>query len=202
MKTLSNIVTVDNFEGLESNVEMLLNDMSLEFAEDTFGSYKTKEDLIINKLLLECASDKIDIEFLLNKYLIYSVKDEYNIKEVLKCIIQLTEIKSISNANIEKIYVLYKLAISKRNIELTEAAIKVSELFMDTDLENEILQDLEEIISYNNYDELISIVRTIYNKTNTQREKYKEIIKELKQKENYNLQYVFKKFFNDEKNEM
>lgn len=194
LNAVIDIVICDESEEIKKECELLIKNIALESAKNPFGKIKSEIDIKINELLFEYACNKITLSSLLSKYLIYAVEDDSNLEEILKCIIQLIKWKKISNANIEKIYIIYNLAINKRKNEITKYVIELSSVFINTQFYEYIEIDLNEIISYNNYDELIFIVDMIHNLTNKKRYKMQKIISILEKNENYNLKYVINKY--------
>lgn len=194
LKVLSNILTIDSSSDIENECKILINNIVLKSADNPFGISKTETDIDINLLLIKYFVGQINLHSLLNQYLIYAVEDDNNLEEILKCIIQLRHKKKLSNTNIESIYIIYNLAINKRKIEVTKYAIELSSLFINTRFYEVLESDLEEIISYNNYNELIFIVEMIRKLTKPKKKKVEKIITILENNENYNLKYVINKY--------
>lgn len=195
LKTFSNVLSIESSDEIVNKCQTLLDKIEINSAKEPFGdTNKNENDIKINILLVKYLLGKIKLNELLHEYLRYGIDDKDNFEEIINCLLIIAKTKKISKTDTKLIYLIYSLSINKRNIKITECAIRLMNVFMDTEFHEIIESDLEEIISYNNYDELVSILDMLYNLNKKGKSKFDKIINILKSNTNYNIKYMIKKY--------
>lgn len=194
LKTIFNILSIDSSTEILSRFETIVGNVNLKYAEEHFGTKRNKNDIEINILLLKYIIGKLKFKDLISKYLILIGESDNNLVEILECLQQIVKIKEITRTNINDIYIIYNYAINKRNILFTRYAIKLAYIFVKTEFFPVIKSDFEQIINYNNYDEMYCIAEMIYHLDFKDREYFKDVISIMSKSTNYNIKYVVNKY--------
>lgn len=194
LKTIVNIINVDNSKEILNIFKNMLNNISYKSPDEPFNVVKGVNDIEINVLLLKYLFGELKFKDLISRYLILIGESDDNLVEILDCLQQLSKIKKFRKTAINNVYIIYNYAINKRNILFTKYAIKLSYIFINTEFFSLIESDLKQIINYNNYDEMYYIVEMIYQLNFTYRKYFREVILNMSKSINHNIKYVINKY--------
>lgn len=197
IKTLSYILLVEENEEIRDGIITSINNSeSSKYEEDfTESKEKTKEDLKNNILMANYIAGKNNSEQLLSKYLEKSLIDSSQIEEILNCIkIARFKFNDDEKFNSKLFYYIFLHAYKENDIDIRNELIEMSDIFINTDYEEEILKMLCDYANDLCYEECIGYIKLLRKVPKDKRYKYKEIIEKLKSNANYNIRVMVEKY--------
>lgn len=201
IKTLSYILLVEEDENIREDIITSINHSEFsKYQEDFTGSKeKTKEDFKNNVLMANYIAGKITSKQLFSKYLKKSLIDTTQIEEILNCI----KIIRFNNRefDVEILYYIFLHAYRENDIDIRNELIEMSDIFINTDYEKEILEILYDCADNLSYEESIGYINLLRKVSKEEIYKYKEIIEKLKNNANYNIRVMIEKYIVKELNE-
>jgi len=138
---------------------------------------------------------KNNSEQLLSKYLEKSLIDSSQIEEILNCIkIARFKFNDDEKFNSKLFYYIFLHAYKENDIDIRNELIEMSDIFINTDYEEEILKMLCDYANDLCYEECIGYIKLLRKVPKDKRYKYKEIIEKLKSNANYNIRVMVEKY--------
>lgn len=202
IKTLSYILLVEEDENIIEDIITSINRSEFsKYQEDfTESKEKTKEDLKNNVLMANYIAGKITSKQLFSKYLEKSLMDATQIEEILNCI-KISRFNNTREFDAEIFYYIFLHAYKENDIDIRNKLIEMSDIFINTDYEKEILKILCDYADDLSYEESIGYIKLLRKVSKDEIYKYKEIIEKLKNNANYNIRVMVKKYIVKEQNE-
>ena len=197
IRTLSYILLVEQNEKIREDIISSINNSEFtEYEKDfTESKEKTKEDLKNNILMANYIGEKIDSNELLSKYLKHILKDSSQIEEILNCIkIARFKLDADKNFDSKLFYYIFLQAYKENDIDIRNKLIEMSDVFRNTDCEEEILEILLDNTEDLSYEECIGYIRLLRKVPKEERYKYKEVTENLKNNANYNVRVMVEKY--------
>lgn len=197
IKTLSYILLVEEDKRIKEDIINSINNSEFSKHEEDFteSREKTKEDLKNNILLANYIYENIKVNQLFSKYLERSLNDPSQIEEILNCI---KIIKDKLNGNKEfdpkLFYYFFINAYKENDIEIRNKLIELSDIFINTDCEEEILEMLNNCVDNLSYEECVGYIKLLRKVPKNEIYKYEKIIEKLKNNANYNVRIMVEKY--------
>lgn len=204
IKTLSYILLVENDENIRKDIITSINysEFSKYQEDSTELKEKTKEDLKNNVLMANYIAGKITSNQLFSKYLEKSIIDSTQIEEILNCI-KICRFKFNDDREFDAkiFYYIFLHSYKENDIDIRNKLIEMSDIFINTDCEKEILEILCDHADNLSYEESIGYIKLLRKVAKNEKYKYKEIIEKLKSNANYNIRVMVEKYIVKEQNE-
>lgn len=202
IKALSYILLVEEDENIREAIIASINHSEFsKYQEDfTESKEKTKEDLKNNVLMANYIAGKITSKQLFSKYLEKSIIDATQIEEMLNCI-KISRFDEDREFDAEIFYYIFLHAYKENDIDVRNKLIEMSDIFINTDYEKEILKILCDYADNLSYEESIGYIKLLRKVSKDEIYKYKEIIEKLKNNANYNIRVMVEKYIVKEQNE-
>ncbi len=204
IKTLSYILLVEEDEIIRKNIIDTINNCKFSKQKVSFieANNKTEEDVRNYMLMANYIYGQIDAKQLFLSYLTNIINDENQIEEVLKCI----EIARLKNGediklNAQIFYYIFLVAYKENDIDIRSEIIELSDIFIGTEYEEEILNKLLDNDIDLSYEESVGYLRLIKNISGNELYKYKDIIEKLRNNANFNIRIMVEKYIVRNKNE-
>ena len=192
IRSLCLIAKLDIFQ--RNKIKKIIKLIEVDSAEEHFSISKSAEEVNINIKLLKCFIGENSVGCFLDDLLLNVTDNNDLLVEALDCLALLIKNKNISSKDLYKVYLIYLMAINKRELILTKKALHVISVFIKTKYCEEIKKHLSEIIKYNNYDEIVYIVEFIRNSSSKCQEEFYNIVSLMESSNNYNVRYIVKKY--------
>lgn len=197
IKTLSYILLVEDDENIRKDIITSINDSEFsKYQEDFTGlKEKTKEDLKNNILMANYIAGKITSNQLFSKYLEKSLIDSNQIEEILNCI-KICRLKFNDDREFDAkiFYYIFLYSYKENDIDIRNKLIEMSDIFINTDCEKEILEILCDSADNLSYEESIGYIKLLREVAKDEKYKYAEIIEKLKNNANYNIRVMVQKY--------
>ena len=202
IKILSYILLVEEDKNIREDVITAINHSEFSKYQEDFTESKenTKEDLKNNILMANYIVGKITVKQLFSKYLEKSLIDETQIEEMLNCI-EISRFYNDREFDAELFYYIFLHAYKENDIDIRNKLIELSDIFINTDYEKEILEILCNYADNVSYEEGIGYIKLLMKVSKNEIYKYTEIIEKLKNNANYNIRVMIEKYVIKEKNE-
>lgn len=204
IKTLSYILLVEDDENIREDIITSINYSEFsKYQEDfTESKEKTKEDLNNNVLMANYIAGKITSNQLFSKYLEKSLIDSTQIEEILNCI-KICRFKFNDDREFDAkiFYYIFLHSYKENDIDIRNKLIEMSDIFINTDCEKEILEILCDYADNLSYEESIGYIKLLRKVSKDEIYKYKEIIEKLENNANYNIRVMVEKYIVKEQNE-
>ena len=204
IKTLSYILLVEEDEIIRKNIIDTINNCKFSKQKVSFieANNKTEEDVRNYMLMANYIYGQIDAKQLFLSYLTNIINDENQIEEVLKCI----EIARLKNGediklNAQIFYYIFLVAYKENDIDIRSEIIELSDIFIGTEYEEEILNKLLDNDIDLSYEESVGYLRLIKNISGNELYKYKDIIEKLRNNANFNIRIMVENYIVRNKNE-
>lgn len=204
IKTLSYILLVEDDEKIRKDIITSINYSEFSKYQEDFTELKekTKEDLKNNVLMANYIAGKITSNQLFSKYLEKSLIDSTQIEEILNCI-KICRFKFNDDREFDAkiFYYIFLHSYKENDIDIRNKLIEMSDIFINTDCEKEILEILCDHADNLSYEESIGYLKLLREVVKDKKYKYKEIIEKLKNNANYNIRVMVEKYIVKEQNE-
>lgn len=197
IKTLSYILLVEEDKKIKEDIINSINNSEFSKYEEDFteSREKTKEDLKNNILMANYIYENIKVNQLFSKYLERSLNDPSQIEEILNCIkIIKDKLNGNKEFNPKLFYYLFINAYKKNDIEIRNKLIELSDIFINTDCEEEILEMLNDCVDNLSYEECVGYIKLLIKVPKNEIYKYEKIIEKLKNNANYNVRIMVEKY--------
>lgn len=197
IKTLSYILLVEEDKKIKEDIINSINNSELSKYEEDFteSREKTKEDLKNNILMANYIYENIKVNQLFSKYLERSLNDPSQIEEILNCIkIIKDKLNGDKEFNPKLYYYLFINAYKENDIEIRNKLIELSDIFINTDCEEEILEMLNDCVDNLSYEECVGYIKLLIKVPKNEIYKYEKIIEKLKNNANYNVRIMVEKY--------
>lgn len=197
IKTLSYILLVEEDKKIKEDIINSINNSELSKYEEDFteSREKTKEDLKNNILMANYIYENIKVNQLFSKYLERSLNDPSQIEEILNCIkIIKDKLNGNKEFNPKLFYYLFINAYKENDIEIRNKLIELSDIFINTDCEEEILEMLNDCVDNLSYEECVGYIKLLIKVPKNEIYKYEKIIEKLKNNANYNVRIMVEKY--------
>lgn len=193
IKTLSYILLVEEDKKIKEDIINSINNSELSKYEEDFteSREKTKADLKNNILMANYIYENIKVNQLFSKYLERSLNDPSQIEEILNCIkIIKDKLNGDKEFNPKLYYYLFINAYKENDIEIRNKLIELSDIFINTDCEEEILEMLNDCVDNLSYEECVGYIKLLIKVPKNEIYKYEKIIEKLKNNANYNVRIM------------
>lgn len=197
IKTLSYILLVEEDKKIKEDIINSINNSELSKYEEDFteSRKKTKEDLKNNILMANYIYENIKVNQLFSKYLERSLNDPSQIEEILNCIKIIKDKLNVDKEfNPKLFYYLFINAYKENDIEIRNKLIELSDIFINTDCEEEILEMLNDCVDNLSYEECVGYIKLLIKVPKNEIYKYEKIIEKLKNNANYNVRIMVEKY--------
>lgn len=197
IKTLSYILLVEEDKKIKEDIINSINNSEFSKYEEDFteSREKTKEDLKNNILMANYIYENIKVNQLFSKYLERSLNDPSQIEEILNCIkIIKDKLNGNKEFNPKLFYYLFINAYKENDIEIRNKLIELSDIFINTDCEEEILEMLNDCVDNLSYEECVGYIKLLIKVPKNEIYKYEKIIEKLKNNANYNVRIMVEKY--------
>lgn len=197
IKTLSYILLVEEDKKIKEDIINSINNSEFSKYEEDFteSREKTKEDLKNNILMANYIYENIKVNQLFSKYLERSLNDPSQIEEILNCIkIIKDKLNGNKEFNPKLFYYLFINAYKKNDIEIRNKLIELSDIFINTDCEEEILEMLNDCVDNLSYEECVGYIKLLIKVPKNEIYKYEKIIEKLKNNANNNVRIMVEKY--------
>ena len=197
IKTLSYILLVEEDKKIKEDIINSINNSELSKYEEDFteSREKTKEDLKNNILMANYIYENIKVNQLFSKYLERSLNDPSQIEEILNCIKIIKDKLNVDKEfNPKLFYYLFINAYKENDIEIRNKLIELSDIFINTDCEEEILEMLNDCVDNLSYEECVGYIKLLIKVPKNEIYKYEKIIEKLKNNANYNVRIMVEKY--------
>lgn len=197
IKTLSYILLVEEDKKIKEDIINSINNSELSKYEEDFteSREKTKADLKNNILMANYIYENIKVNQLFSKYLERSLNDPSQIEEILNCIkIIKDKLNGDKEFNPKLYYYLFINAYKENDIEIRNKLIELSDIFINTDCEEEILEMLNDCVDNLSYEECVGYIKLLIKVPKNEIYKYEKIIEKLKNNANYNVRIMVEKY--------
>ena len=197
IKTLSYILLVEEDKKIKEDIINSINNSELSKYEEDFteSREKTKEDLKNNILMANYIYENIKVNQLFSKYLERSLNDPSQIEEILNCIkIIKDKLNGNKEFNPKLFYYFFINAYKENDIEIRNKLIELSDIFINTDCEEEILEMLNDCVDNLSYEECVGYIKLLRKVPKNEIYKYEKIIEKLKNNANYNVRIMVEKY--------
>lgn len=197
IKTLSYILLVEEDKKIKEDIINSINNSEFSKYEEDFteSRKKTKEDLKNNILMANYIYENIKVNQLFSKYLERSLNDPSQIEEILNCIkIIKDKLNGNKEFNPKLFYYFFINAYKENDIEIRNKLIELSDIFINTDCEEEILEMLNDCVDNLSYEECVGYIKLLRKVQKNEIYKYKKIIEKLKNNANYNVRIMVEKY--------
>ena len=197
IKTLSYILLVEEDKKIKEDIINSINNSEFSKYEEDFteSREKAKEDLKNNILMANYIYENIKVNQLFSKYLERSLNDPSQIEEILNCIkIIKDKLNGNKEFNPKLFYYLFINAYKENDIEIRNKLIELSDIFINTDCEEEILEMLNDCVDNLSYEECVGYIKLLIKVPKNEIYKYEKIIEKLKNNANYNVRIMVEKY--------
>ena len=163
----------------------------------TFGGVKDRDiyDLKINIIMCDVICNKIKYSDGLIKYLEIAINRNENLEEIVNCILILNDYCILNKDDIQNLYLLFKICYNVNDIDVRNKIVEISNCFIETFYQEEVLEILNERSKYLSEDECIGYIKLITSVND--KTIFDASIENLKNNRNFYIKYMVDKYLKD-----
>ena len=163
----------------------------------TFGGVKDRDiyDLKINIIMCDVICNKIKYSDGLIKYLEIAINRNENLEEIVNCILILNDYCILNKDDIQNLYLLFKICYNVNDIDVRNKIVEISNCFIKTFYQEEVLEILNERSKYLSEDECIGYIKLITSVND--KTIFDASIENLKNNRNFYIKYMVDKYLKD-----
>ncbi len=199
IKLLSYLLMVEKDESIRKEILSIVHKAKkIKCLEGhSFGIIKSRneKDLDINIMMCEGVAQIVKYDEILCRYLEFVIKDAINIEEMLDCILILNDFYNDKDEIIiDKLFLLFQICYQINDIDVRNSIIIMSQIFLGTKYQEEIIKILEERVNNMIFEECKGYIQLIMNVPKEDKGLYDSIILKLKNSNNYYIKYMVNKY--------
>lgn len=197
IKGLCYILLVEKDTKIREEIHQIIEKCEISEYKKSFmeSREKTIEDLKNNLLMENYIAGKIEFNELISKYLESILIDKGQIEEIIECI-KLARLKLEPKEEFDyKLFFYFFLYAYKENdIEIRNELIEMTDIFIGTKCEKEIIEVLYDYSDNLSYEESVGYLKLLRKIPKTKIHLYKGILEKLRNNPNYNIRVMVNKY--------